>query len=98
MNILIKLTCLVGLVIAPILGEHINANTHNNETTSHVIEERVIEIADETDGSTVEFKAVEVDGVKTIEFVSGSIEDLDEATILKLEADGFDLSSFMDEE
>ncbi|GAB4256283.1 MAG: sodium-translocating pyrophosphatase [Vicingaceae bacterium] len=32
MNILIKLTCLVGLVIAPILGEHTTANTNNNET------------------------------------------------------------------
>src|SRR5690606_20954914 len=27
MNILIKLTCLVGLVIAPILGNHSNENT-----------------------------------------------------------------------
>ena len=26
MNILIKLTCLIGLVIAPILGGHSNAN------------------------------------------------------------------------
>ncbi|GFD80246.1 sodium-translocating pyrophosphatase [Tenacibaculum sp. KUL118] len=28
MNILIKLTCLVGLVIAPILGEHTSSETH----------------------------------------------------------------------
>ena len=31
MNILIKLTCLVGLVIAPILGGHSSHDTPNNE-------------------------------------------------------------------
>ena len=34
MNILIKLTCLIGLVIAPILGNHVSADTHSNETTT----------------------------------------------------------------
>jgi len=33
MNILIKLTCLIGLVIAPILGGH-SATTHNNVSNS----------------------------------------------------------------
>ena len=36
MNILIKLTCLIGLVIAPILGGHTNANAHNEETRKEV--------------------------------------------------------------
>jgi K(+)-stimulated pyrophosphate-energized sodium pump len=31
MNILIKLTCLIGLVIAPILGSH-DANTEQNDS------------------------------------------------------------------
>jgi polyisoprenoid-binding protein YceI len=44
MNILIKLTCLIGLVIAPILGEHVTADTHVSETTT-VIEEVIIEEA-----------------------------------------------------
>jgi len=33
MNILIKLTCLIGLVIAPILGGH-SATTHNSVSNS----------------------------------------------------------------
>ncbi|MEN8810121.1 MAG: sodium/proton-translocating pyrophosphatase, partial [Flavobacteriales bacterium] len=37
MNILIKLTCLIGLVIAPILGGHTAENNHDMDT-SHTIE------------------------------------------------------------
>ena len=36
MNILIKLTCLIGLVIAPILGGHSNANSHSEEIRKEV--------------------------------------------------------------
>jgi len=36
MNILIKLTCLIGLVIAPILGGHTDADIPNQEETSAV--------------------------------------------------------------
>ena len=36
MNILIKLTCLIGLVIAPILGQHSDAKTHNQEIKKEV--------------------------------------------------------------
>ena len=38
MNILIKLTCLVGLVLAPILGGHHEDNTHENITAPGIIE------------------------------------------------------------
>ena len=46
MNILIKLTCLVGLVIAPILGgghgeghaEDVDANTERTEIVAHMNE------------------------------------------------------------
>jgi len=38
MNILIKLTCLVGLVIAPILGGHAVGSKKETEKTSHQIE------------------------------------------------------------
>ncbi|MEJ6737010.1 MAG: sodium-translocating pyrophosphatase [Flavobacteriales bacterium] len=34
MNILIKLTCLIGLVIAPILGNHASSDAHANGTTT----------------------------------------------------------------
>ena len=40
MNILIKLTCLIGLVIAPILGNHGSEKTAYNDSTS--IEKNVI--------------------------------------------------------
>ena len=36
MNILIKLTCLIGLVIAPILGGHSNENSHSEEIRNEV--------------------------------------------------------------
>ncbi|TBW30297.1 sodium-translocating pyrophosphatase [Gramella sp. KN1008] len=38
MNILIKLTCLIGLVIAPILGGHTETDIPNDEETSAVYE------------------------------------------------------------
>jgi len=38
MNILIKLTCLIGLVIAPILGGHTDADIPNQEETSAVFQ------------------------------------------------------------
>ncbi len=37
MNILIKLTCLIGLVIAPILGGHTDADIPNQEETVEII-------------------------------------------------------------
>ena len=36
MNILIKLTCLIGLVIAPILGGHTESGTANQEETAEI--------------------------------------------------------------
>ena len=42
MNILIKLTCLVGLVIAPILGQ-MSGKDHSTETASEVKQEVVVE-------------------------------------------------------
>jgi len=38
MNILIKLTCLIGLVIAPILGGHSSDSSHHDKSASHDIE------------------------------------------------------------
>lgn len=39
MNILIKLTCLVGLVIAPILGKHVHNGAHGEELQNEVIQD-----------------------------------------------------------
>ena len=38
MNILIKLTCLIGLVIAPILGGHTDSDDHATNSEDHTIE------------------------------------------------------------
>ena len=55
MNILIKLTCLIGLVIAPILGDNdLSTEQDNHESTEVIIfeegDQKIIMIADE-DGS-----------------------------------------------
>ena len=55
MNILIKLTCLIGLVIAPILGDHDPSTEQDNQESTEVIifeegDQKIIMIADE-DGS-----------------------------------------------
>ena len=42
MNILIKLTCLIGLVVAPILGGH-TSDAHAEEIETAVVEEMIVE-------------------------------------------------------
>ncbi|NNE56324.1 MAG: sodium-translocating pyrophosphatase, partial [Flavobacteriales bacterium] len=49
MNILIKLTCLVGLVIAPILGGH---SDEGEQTGSNTIEVQEIEVAQDVNNNT----------------------------------------------
>lgn len=56
MNILIKLTCLIGLVVAPILGGHTSGHDDDND------DETVIEITDECDK--------EVANAETVSFVN----------------------------
>jgi len=45
MNILIKLTCLIGLVIAPILGDHSTEATEQETVTEEVVVSETIETA-----------------------------------------------------
>ena len=53
MNILIKLTCLIGLVVAPILGDHGASHAHNN----HVNIQKNVEVAMASDaGKLIELK------------------------------------------
>jgi K(+)-stimulated pyrophosphate-energized sodium pump len=66
MNILIKLTCLIGLVIAPILGGHTESTTtiaHAQQTTQ-VVKEPVVVGQEETEDISVE-KQVDADGKVT---------------------------------
>ncbi len=54
MNILIKLTCLIGLVIAPILGGHSTEEAmamHNNSKTTSVEKEISVEMNSNDDGT-----------------------------------------------
>jgi K(+)-stimulated pyrophosphate-energized sodium pump len=62
MNILIKLTCLIGLVIAPILGQHSDAKPHSQEIKKE-ININVQEISKELSMGTI----------KRIETVDGKI-------------------------
>jgi len=97
MNILIKLTCLVGLVIAPILG------SHSNEITSPLLPENQIEesvemkkvIIADTTGANVEIEEKTVNGESTVSILSGNITAVSDKDLLKLKTDGFDLSKFI---
>jgi K(+)-stimulated pyrophosphate-energized sodium pump len=59
MNILIKLTCLIGLVIAPILGGHPDANSHSEEIRK--------EVRLEIKGDTSEMATAIITTTKTID-------------------------------
>ena len=61
MNILIKLTCLVGLVIAPILGSH-NSEAH---TMHQTVEVSVTATDDQQVSATIEYKQIE-NGEETV--------------------------------
>lgn len=79
MNILIKLTCLVGLVIAPILGGHHNDSA---EVVDHNQQQKVISVtlASEKDGqTTATIKTLKVQSGKEIaseSIISGTSEEI----------------------
>jgi K(+)-stimulated pyrophosphate-energized sodium pump len=81
MNILIKLTCLIGLVIAPILGGHSLENDHTS--IDHELKKEVIVKADNDVWTmTVTSEEVHSDGVsKKSEFISGTQEEIMEAML-----------------
>jgi K(+)-stimulated pyrophosphate-energized sodium pump len=78
MNILIKLTCLIGLVIAPILGGHSNDNSHSEKVRNEV---RV-----EIEGDTSEMATAIITTSTTLngktttntQEVEGTIEEIEE--------------------
>ena len=65
MNILIKLTCLIGLVIAPILGGHSVSENHSSVTNQVQVEVNATSV-DDADNVTAEVKIItNKDGVQT---------------------------------
>ncbi|MEJ6764685.1 MAG: sodium-translocating pyrophosphatase [Flavobacteriaceae bacterium] len=72
MNILIKLTCLIGLVIAPILGGH--SLESNHASADHEIQTEVI-IEAENDVWTMT-RTFQEDGVKTSKVITGTKEEV----------------------
>ena len=72
MNILIKLTCLIGLVIAPILGGH--SLESNHASADHQIQTEVV-IEAENDVWTMT-RTFQEDGVKTSKVITGTKEEV----------------------
>ena len=81
MNILIKLTCLIGLVIAPILGGHSLENDHTS--IDHELKKEVIVKADNDVWTmTVTSEEAHSDGVsKKSEFISGTQKEIMESML-----------------
>ena len=84
MNILIKLTCLIGLVIAPILGGHSNLESHlTSDTISNELQVLVNTISsDDNQNVTGEVRVItNVDGFETVTeaTVNGSENEVNKA-------------------
>jgi K(+)-stimulated pyrophosphate-energized sodium pump len=99
MNILIKLTCLVGLVIAPILG----GGHHEEETVvapTAQTEEQTLEVKKvmltDTLGVTVGIEQKTENNVASVSITEGNVNALSDADLTQLKNDGFDLSKFID--
>ena len=81
MNILIKLTCLIGLVIAPILGGHSSENDHAS-IDLEVKKEVIVKADNDVWTMTVTSQETDSDGVsKKSEFISGTQEEIMEAML-----------------
>ena len=67
MNILIKLTCLIGLVIAPILGGHTEGNESHHTAKAEVIVQKEVtkETPNKMEATSIKIK-MKNDGEKTI--------------------------------
>ena len=79
MNILIKLTCLIGLVIAPILGGHAVENHANKEVNKELhLEVTVDADANEMATATITTTYI-VDGVESTkdEIIEGTLEEVE---------------------
>jgi len=90
MNILIKLTCLIGLVVAPILGGHAEEGMAMNEERTEIRKEIKVEVnaTDDTNAKgTVTYKVTKDGETKTTEEeVEGTLEEV-EAKVEALKED-----------
>ncbi|MFY0606683.1 MAG: sodium-translocating pyrophosphatase [Cyclobacteriaceae bacterium] len=85
MNILIKLTCLVGLVIAPILGEihggvsH-SAEVHIENVDNQVVEEKTVEVSveGENDSELVATVVITENGETTTAKIEGTKQEIED--------------------
>ena len=78
MNILIKLTCLIGLVIAPILGGHSEEGTNLNEIKSEVnVEITATNNNDLIAATIITTKTVNGETVTETETFNGTIEEIE---------------------
>ena len=82
MNILIKLTCLIGLVIAPILGGHTSAASHSDDSNSDNVEITTDMSSDELNSGVKEGSA------ELTTPMNMGIEDLSDETLMAMEKDG----------
>ena len=81
MNILIKLTCLIGLVIAPILGGH-SVDSDHTSADLEVKKEVIVKAENDVWTMTVTTEETDSDGVsKKSEFISGTQEEIMEAML-----------------
>ena len=81
MNILIKLTCLIGLVIAPILGGH-SIDSDHVSADLEVKKEVIVKADNDVWTMTVTTEETDSDGVsKKSEFISGTQEEIMEAML-----------------
>ena len=81
MNILIKLTCLIGLVIAPILGGH-SIDSDHASADLEVKKEVIVKADNDVWTMTVTTEETDSDGVsKKSEFISGTQEEIMEAML-----------------
>lgn len=101
MNILIKLTCLVGLVIAPILGQ---GNAEETPVTTEIVapvqetaEVQKVVMTD-TLGVNVEIEQRIENEITSTSISAGNVNALSDGDLLQLKNDGFDLSKFISAE
>jgi K(+)-stimulated pyrophosphate-energized sodium pump len=69
MNILIKLTCLVGLAIAPMLGGHASGDDHSNATSVEVVNE-----VSESVTKTIEVYPTSADSVRVVTTINKMVD------------------------
>jgi K(+)-stimulated pyrophosphate-energized sodium pump len=97
MNILIKLTCLIGLVIAPILGNHDEAaeiSVESSAQTEESVDIKKVVVAD-ANGINVEIESKTTNGETIVSILSGDVNAVSDQDLLQLKNDGFDLSKFI---